>query len=197
VSQPPPWGCPSGPCRTLVRIPPGAGALARALLQFRAHAGDDGAQAVLEDRVGVAGGVGRGDEVRVLGDVGDVAGADVNFGVDGASPGALALQGRAGHVVADGYRGAGGGGGGAARLAELLRSGRGRLLVLDAPDSQEAEQWRKTASGWADRVEVTVGTCAAAPSRAVLVRPDGFVAWTAESEQALEAALERWFGLAE
>ncbi|WP_194909430.1 FAD-dependent monooxygenase [Catenulispora rubra] len=93
-----------------------------------------------------------------------------------------------------------GGADGTVRLAERLRSGRGQLLVLDAPDTPEspdAAQWIKAASGWGDRVEVTVGTCADAPSRALLVRPDGFVAWVAESEQGLEEALGRWFGPAD
>ena len=86
---------------------------------------------------------------------------------------------------------------GTVRLAERQRSGRGQLLILDAPESPDATQWIKAASGWTDRVDVTVGTCADAPSRAVLVRPDGFVAWVAESEQGLEEALGRWFGPAD
>ncbi|MEY9928732.1 2-polyprenyl-6-methoxyphenol hydroxylase-like FAD-dependent oxidoreductase [Catenulispora sp. GP43] len=89
------------------------------------------------------------------------------------------------------------GGSDTARLAELQRSGRGQLLVLESEESQDAAQWIKTASQWGDRVEVTVGTCADAPSRAVLVRPDGFTAWTAESEVSLEDALGLWFGPAE
>ncbi|MEY9910985.1 2-polyprenyl-6-methoxyphenol hydroxylase-like FAD-dependent oxidoreductase [Catenulispora sp. MAP12-49] len=101
------------------------------------------------------------------------------------------------------------GGSDTARLAVLQRSGRGQLLILEteaetegeteaeAEESQDTAQWIKTASQWGDRVEVTVGTCADAPSRAVLVRPDGFTAWTAESEQPLEDALGLWFGAAE
>ena len=83
------------------------------------------------------------------------------------------------------------------QLAERQRSGRGQLLILNAEESQDTAQWIKTAAGWGDRVEIAVGTSAEAPSRAVLVRPDGFTAWTAESEQSLEETLGRWFGPAD
>jgi hypothetical protein len=212
-------------------------ALPPALLQLRAHAGDDGVQAVLEDRVGIAHGAGCGEEIRVLRYVRarrlllDNTRAQVALMQPG--PHTEALRGIFGKLVehddanrwlsdmmggtdvryevgseldvvgrfcpdleletADGVDAAGG----AVRLAERQRSGRGQLLVLDAAESQEAAQWIKTASEWGDRVEVTVGTCAEAPSRAVLVRPDGFVAWVAESEQGLEEALGCWFGPAD
>ncbi|WP_194895492.1 FAD-dependent monooxygenase [Catenulispora pinisilvae] len=91
---------------------------------------------------------------------------------------------------------------GPVRLAERLRSGRGQLFVT-AQETPDVALWIKTAAEWGDRVEVTVGTgtgggtSAEAPSRAVLVRPDGFIAWTAESEQPLTEVLGRWFGPAE
>lgn len=82
------------------------------------------------------------------------------------------------------------------RLAELLRGGRAVLLDLaDRADLREA------AGGWAGRVE----TVSAAPeepvdAEALLVRPDGYLAYSAhgapgEAER-LRASLTRWFGRA-
>ena len=79
---------------------------------------------------------------------------------------------------------------------ERLHAARG--LVLDLADDAEL---RQTAVGWADRVEVVTATPhetgALDGVRAVLVRPDGYIAWIAadgcESED-LTAALVRWFG---
>ncbi|SHH51054.1 FAD-dependent monooxygenase [Streptomyces sp. 3214.6] len=75
----------------------------------------------------------------------------------------------------------------------LLHAARGVLLDLadDAP-------LRETAEPWADRVDVVTATPhetgPLADTTAVLVRPDGHVAWTASRPQDLRAALERWFG---
>jgi bifunctional hydroxylase/dehydrase len=79
---------------------------------------------------------------------------------------------------------------------ELLHSAQGVLLDL----SDDAEM-RDLASGWKDRVvTVTAGletADAAGPlagSAAVLLRPDGYVAWTAMDAGDLSTALHRWFG---
>lgn len=79
------------------------------------------------------------------------------------------------------------------RLGELLRNGKGLLLDFDADASLRAlaQRWSEriayVASDAKDRLGVS----------AVLVRPDGFVAWAGERaanhEQAAQAAA-RWFG---
>ncbi|GAA2502356.1 FAD-dependent monooxygenase [Streptomyces thermolineatus] len=80
---------------------------------------------------------------------------------------------------------------------ELLRSARGVLL-----DLEDNPRLRRRAAGWADRVDVvTARPSAAGPAgglrgtSAVLVRPDGYVAWAAPgSHHDLSMALETWFG---
>lgn len=72
--------------------------------------------------------------------------------------------------------------GGRTRVAELLRAGRG---VFIGP----AEQ---LPVGFSDRIDVVDGTCAGLD--AVLIRPDGYIAWAGEGE--LADALHRWFGSA-
>lgn len=88
---------------------------------------------------------------------------------------------------------------GETRIARLLHPGRGVLLDL----SDDAAV-RRAAAGWADRVDVTTvlakptegpGPDPLADTTAVLVRPDGYVAWAGSSTtEGLEPALERWFG---
>jgi 2-polyprenyl-6-methoxyphenol hydroxylase-like FAD-dependent oxidoreductase len=79
------------------------------------------------------------------------------------------------------------------RLGEHLRTGKGLLLQFDASASLEA-----LASGWGDRVAYVAGD---ATDRlglsALLVRPDGIVAWAIEGEadpDDLVRRLSRWFG---
>ncbi|MBK3640223.1 rifampin monooxygenase [Streptomyces sp. MBT33] len=74
------------------------------------------------------------------------------------------------------------------RLYELMHAGRG--LLLDRTGTLSA-------SGWADRVD-HVTDSAAEPDDvpAVLLRPDGHVAWAGADQEGLPAALERWFGAA-
>lgn len=82
---------------------------------------------------------------------------------------------------------------GGSRLAELLRESRGLLLDFDA-----RPQLRALASRWNGRIAYVASD---AKDRlglsAVLVRPDGVVAWvaeaTADDDQAAQAAA-RWFG---
>ncbi|MFD4033377.1 rifampin monooxygenase [Streptomyces sp. NPDC058637] len=76
------------------------------------------------------------------------------------------------------------------RLYELMREGRG--LLLDRTG-------RLSAAGWTDRVDhvVDVGSEDADPDvPAVLLRPDGHVAWVGEDQQDLLERLPRWFGTA-
>lgn len=75
----------------------------------------------------------------------------------------------------------------------LLHSAQG--LVLDLADDPGV---REAAAGWKDRVSLVTGVpqdpdvFAGAP--AVLVRPDGYVAWAGADPAELGAALHRWFG---
>jgi FAD binding domain len=78
------------------------------------------------------------------------------------------------------------------RVAELLRYGRPVLLDL-------AGGVAESAGGWADRVDIVRATIADRPEAAMLIRPDGYVAWAADTFGAAEAAglraaLLRWFG---
>lgn len=76
---------------------------------------------------------------------------------------------------------------------------RARGVLLDLEDNAVL---RRRAAGWRDRVDVVTATPQGeraverlAGSSAVLVRPDGHVAWAAPGSHAdLPMALERWFG---
>ncbi|MED5812518.1 FAD-dependent monooxygenase [Mycolicibacterium sp. 050232] len=76
------------------------------------------------------------------------------------------------------------------RIAELLHSGRPMLVDLSGG------AYAGVVDGWRDRVDVTVTTAADRPAAALLIRPDGYVAWAAGEfdEEGLRAALARWFG---
>jgi hypothetical protein len=50
--------------------------------------------------------------------------------------------------------------------------------------------------GWADRVEHLVDTSVELDWPAVLVRPDGYVAFLGDAQDDLERHLVRWFGAA-
>jgi len=86
---------------------------------------------------------------------------------------------------------------GRVRLAELLRNARPLLLDLSATATLA-----QCAAGWKDRVDLVVAACGdqAVPARALLVRPDGYVAWATDSPDAtaeldaLRTVLEYWFG---
>ncbi|MCI0386090.1 FAD-dependent monooxygenase [Streptomyces sp. CNQ085] len=80
---------------------------------------------------------------------------------------------------------------------ELLRHGRG--VLLDLTDNA----WlRRRADGWRARIDIVTAVPETLPddtflagTTAVLLRPDGYVAWAApNSHHGLNAALERWFG---
>ncbi|MFF8607095.1 rifampin monooxygenase [Streptomyces sp. NPDC015346] len=73
------------------------------------------------------------------------------------------------------------------RLYELTRAGRG--LLLDRTG-------RLSVKGWADRVDHVVDDCEELDAPAVLLRPDGHVAWVGEDQRELLDRLPRWFGAA-
>ncbi|MFF3670192.1 rifampin monooxygenase [Microtetraspora malaysiensis] len=73
------------------------------------------------------------------------------------------------------------------RLYELMRGGRG--LLLD-------QTGRLSVAGWADRVDHVVDTSEELDVPAVLLRPDGHVAWAGDDQQDLLSRLPTWFGAA-
>jgi 2-polyprenyl-6-methoxyphenol hydroxylase-like FAD-dependent oxidoreductase len=73
------------------------------------------------------------------------------------------------------------------RLYELMREGRG--LLLDRTGLLSV-------AGWADRVDHVVDAGEELDVPAVLLRPDGHVAWVGEDQQDLLDRLPRWFGAA-
>jgi len=78
------------------------------------------------------------------------------------------------------------------RVTELLHDARAVLLDRDGTVADAAR-------GWADRVDIVDATTADLPAAALLIRPDGCVAWAADTfeapeEAGLRTALQRWFG---
>ncbi|MGW2302766.1 rifampin monooxygenase [Streptomyces sp. NPDC001809] len=71
------------------------------------------------------------------------------------------------------------------RLYERMHEGRG--LLLDRTGLLSV-------GGWADRVDLVVDVGAELDAPAVLLRPDGHVAWAGGDQQELVGALARWFG---
>jgi len=73
------------------------------------------------------------------------------------------------------------------RLYGLMHGGRG--LLLD-------QTGRLSVAGWADRVDHVVDVSEELDVPAVLLRPDGYVAWIGADQQELNSQLPRWFGAA-
>ena len=71
------------------------------------------------------------------------------------------------------------------RLYDRLRRGRG--LVVDRTGSLAV-------GGWSGRVDLVADPAAEVDVPALLLRPDGHVAWIGEDQRGLEAGLTRWFG---
>lgn len=65
----------------------------------------------------------------------------------------------------------------------------GRAILLDQTGTLSV-------AGWADRVDHLVDVSEELDVPAVLLRPDGHVAWAGSDQQELEAELVRWFGAA-
>jgi 2-polyprenyl-6-methoxyphenol hydroxylase-like FAD-dependent oxidoreductase len=77
------------------------------------------------------------------------------------------------------------------RVAELFRTARPVLLDLAG-----GADLRAVAVPWTDRVDVVQASSDTPPADAVLIRPDGYVAWAggADATAALGQELTRWFG---
>ncbi|WP_295557537.1 FAD-dependent monooxygenase [uncultured Stenotrophomonas sp.] len=78
-------------------------------------------------------------------------------------------------------------------MVEVLRNGQGVLLVLDENGASydSVDRWRQPITRIASAVDDALGL------GAVLVRPDGIVAWACDAggdEAGLGPALQRWFG---
>lgn len=73
------------------------------------------------------------------------------------------------------------------RLYELMHGGRG--LLLD-------QTGRLSVAGWADRVDHVVDVSEELDAPAVLLRPDGHVAWVGADQRDLLDRLPEWFGTA-
>ncbi|MFF1681878.1 rifampin monooxygenase [Streptomyces sp. NPDC058256] len=73
------------------------------------------------------------------------------------------------------------------RLYELTHGGRG--LLLD-------QTGRLSVTGWADRVDHVVDVSEELDAPAVLLRPDGHVAWVGDDQRDLLGHLPKWFGAA-
>jgi hypothetical protein len=71
------------------------------------------------------------------------------------------------------------------RLYELMRQGRG--LLLD-------QTGKLTVDGWAGRVDLVTDVSGELDAPAVLLRPDGHVAWIGDDQRTLVDHLCRWFG---
>ncbi|MFD4459462.1 rifampin monooxygenase [Nocardia sp. NPDC058480] len=71
------------------------------------------------------------------------------------------------------------------RLYDRLHQGRG--LVLDRTE-------HLTVEGWSDRVDLITDPTVALDIPALLLRPDGHVAWIGEHQQDLNTHLSHWFG---
>jgi hypothetical protein len=89
------------------------------------------------------------------------------------------------------------------RVAELVRPARGVLLDLTGSDDVAEGTLTAAAAPWQDRVNAVAGRPVAAaespPVAAILIRPDGYVAWAAgpggdDLARGLPEALRTWFG---
>jgi 2-polyprenyl-6-methoxyphenol hydroxylase-like FAD-dependent oxidoreductase len=71
------------------------------------------------------------------------------------------------------------------RLYDLMHTGRGVLID---------QTGRLSAEGYADRVDLIADVSEELDAPAVLLRPDGYVAWVGDDQQELLTHLRKWFG---
>lgn len=77
------------------------------------------------------------------------------------------------------------------RLAELQRDG--RPLLIDGTDTAAMST---IVEPWSSRIHYVAAKLSDPPAMGLLVRPDGYIAWTGTDPAGLTAALENWFGAA-
>ncbi|GAA4497151.1 FAD-dependent monooxygenase [Actinoallomurus oryzae] len=124
----------------------------------------------------------RRENVQLIADL--MAGADVRYDMGDAEPAdvtgwfapSLDLMIEDGRVL---------------RLAELRRDA--RPLLVDLSDGTALTE---VASAWSDRVTRVAAKEAAPSPPSLLIRPDGYVAWSGSDPDGLRGALGRWFGAA-
>lgn len=75
------------------------------------------------------------------------------------------------------------------RLAELHHDA--RPLLVDLSGGLELAE---AMSPWSDRVDRVAAHAKTPVTPALLVRPDGYIAWSGADPDSLRAALGRWFG---
>ena len=109
---------------------------------------------------------------------GTISGLDVRYGDDGAEENVLGGS-RLPELRLDSGE----------TTAELLRPARGLLLVTDPALGGAAADWAASV----DTVVTRPAEPLAGLAAAVLVRPDGYVAWAGDTADGLHEALGRWF----
>ncbi|MGY1439884.1 FAD-dependent oxidoreductase [Streptomyces reniochalinae] len=77
---------------------------------------------------------------------------------------------------------------GPARASDLMHAGQGLLLSLDGKERRLGSRSGRVRHVTAKTDEDTQG------ADALLVRPDGYIAWSSTDAEPLESALTRWFG---
>ena len=130
------------------------------------------------------------EPLRHVGEI--IQGSDVRYPMPGGGVGPHPLVGR----LAPDLRLETAGGQERTRVAELMRAARGVLL-----DFTEGSEVAAAAADGPDQVTVLAARCLTgpAPADALLIRPDGYVAWAAGPDAAdpavgLNEALRTWFG---
>ncbi|HTV99840.1 MAG TPA: FAD-dependent monooxygenase [Streptosporangiaceae bacterium] len=140
------------------------------------------------------------EAVRHVGSI--VEGSDVRYPVPAGGGRPHPLAGRlAPDLRLDGVVGADGVVAGVTRVAELVRPARGVLLDLTGSGAAADGALARVASPWRERVNLVAGRPVAEPppAAAMLIRPDGYVAWAVGPEAralvgGLPEALRAWFG---
>lgn len=79
------------------------------------------------------------------------------------------------------------------RLAEMLRTARPLLLDFTG-DALTGGVLTVASAPWSDRVDRIAATVRNGTTTSMLIRPDGYVAWSGTEPTALTDALGRWFG---
>ncbi|MFD4481643.1 FAD-dependent monooxygenase [Streptomyces sp. NPDC058471] len=117
-----------------------------------------------------------------------IAGTDIIYPMPGASPHALSGT-FAPDLRLHGERGT-------TSVAELMHTA--RPVLLDLADREDV---REAAGGWRQRVDVHTAKTDDRPADALLIRPDGHIAWAAAVDEPtdtsapdLREALSTWFG---